>query len=274
MPSKTAPALLAALVMSLAPVSLALTTLAPLARSAEAQEPSQEPAQERIRDRVPEHLQEATEAPEEMEATGEPLDLSTPLPETPLSPALRPAPRTSAAAAWEHKVGIDYTKPDIPAARYQPEGLVTLPDQSTGAAWATLSGPVSLPGWNQTEIEARVDPAQEEGKVGTTLRRSLPISEDVVVTLENGVSVIQSLPHAPQAPRSWASSQALRLDLPSSATSVWVGADISSTDEKWLRSLSAEQKLLGGPVTIKGSIRETAGGDPSKSLTAGFKWTW
>lgn len=269
MPSKTAPALLAALVMSLAPMSLAPMSLALTTRSAEAQEP----AQKRIQDPVPEPMQEATEAPEEMEATGEPLDLSTPLPETPLSPALRPAPRTS-AAVWEHKVGIDYTKPSIPATRYQPEGLVTLPDQSTGAAWATLSGPLSLPGWNQTEIEARVDPAQEEGKVATTLRRSLPISEDVVVTLENGVSVIQSLPHAPQAPRSWASSQALRLDLPSSATSVWVGADISSTDEKWLRSLSAEQKLLGGPVTIKGSIRETAGGDPSKSLSAGVKWTW
>jgi hypothetical protein len=243
--------MLSRIVLALLP---ALTlALAPAAWSAEPQEPAEDPA----------------DAPAEPEVPGEPLDLSTPLPDEPrLPPTLRLAP--PAAPAWEHKVGIDYTKPTMPATQYQPEALVAVPDQSTGAAWATLSGPVSLPGWNQTAIEARVDPAQEEGKVATTLRRSLPLGDELVVTLENGVAVTQ----APQAPRSWASSQGLRLDLPSTATSVWVGADMSSTDEKWLRSLSAEQKLLGGPVSIKGSIRENASGDPSKSLSAGFKWTW
>ncbi len=231
-----------------------------------AQQPAREPAQQPAED--------PADAPAEPETPGEPLDLSTPLPEPKLVPALRLPPPAPSAPLWEHKVGVDYTKPSIPATKYQPESLAAVPDQSTGAAWATLTGPLSLPGWDQTAVEARVDPAQEEGKLATTVRRSLPIGDEVVVTLENGVSVTQALPHVTQAPRGWASSQALRLDLPSSATSVWVGADISSTDEKWLRSLSAEQKLLGGPVSIKGSIRETASGDPSRSLSAGFKWTW
>jgi len=49
---------------------------------------------------------------------------------------------------------------------------------------------------------------------------------------------------------------------------------ISSTDDKWLRTLSAEQKLFGGPVSITGSVSETAAGDISKSLKAGFKRSW
>jgi len=57
-------------------------------------------------------------------------------------------------------------------------------------------------------------------------------------------------------------------------TSVSLGADISSSDDKWLRTLSAEQKLLGGPFSVTGSVSETAGGELSKSLRAGFKRSW
>jgi hypothetical protein len=55
---------------------------------------------------------------------------------------------------------------------------------------------------------------------------------------------------------------------------VSLGADVSSTDDKWLRALSAEQKLFGGPFSVTGSMSETAGGDISKSLRAGFKHSW
>jgi len=49
---------------------------------------------------------------------------------------------------------------------------------------------------------------------------------------------------------------------------------MSSTDDKWLRTLSAEQKLFGGPLSVTGSVSETASGEMSKSLRAGFKRTW
>jgi hypothetical protein len=52
------------------------------------------------------------------------------------------------------------------------------------------------------------------------------------------------------------------------------GADISSIDDKWLRTLSAEQKLFGGPFSVTGSVSETPAGDLSKSLKAGFKRNW
>jgi hypothetical protein len=53
-----------------------------------------------------------------------------------------------------------------------------------------------------------------------------------------------------------------------------LGANISSTDEKWLPSLSTEQKLFGGPFSVTGSVSETPTGETSKSLTAGFKRQW
>ncbi len=73
---------------------------------------------------------------------------------------------------------------------------------------------------------------------------------------------------------SWASSQALHFNILPTDTSVSLGADISSIDDKWLRTLSAEQKLFGGPFSVTGSVSETPAGEISKSLKAGFKQSW
>jgi hypothetical protein len=51
----------------------------------------------------------------------------------------------------------------------------------------------------------------------------------------------------------WATSQALRFNVLPTDTTLSVGADMSSTDDKWLRTLSAEQKLFGGPFSVTGS---------------------
>ena len=161
---------------------------------------------------------------------------------------------------------------------FQPEQLLAgaVPDQSTGVAWATVTAPgMEAPlGWDKTSIETRIDPSQEQSKLGTTLSRSVPVSDDVALTLQNGISVTRSLPNASGQVHGWASSQALRFNFLPTDTSVSLGADISSSDDKWLRTLSAEQKLFGGPFSVTGSVNETAGGDLSKSLRAGFKRTW
>lgn len=36
----------------------------------------------------------------------------------------------------------------------------------------------------------------------------------------------------------------------------------------------AEQKLFGGPFSVSGSVNETASGELSKSIKAGFKHAW
>ena len=206
----------------------------------------------------------------------EPLDLSTPEPEE--LKGIRPLSERPLASPWDSKVGIDYHKPSIPATNFQPEQLTAgaVPDQSAGVAWATVTAPGfgSALGWDQTAIETRVDPAQEQTQLGTKLSRSVPVGEDVSVTLENGVSMSRSLPSGGAQNPGWASSQALRFNVLPTDTIVSIGADISSTDDKWLRTLSAEQKLFGGPFSVTGSVSETPTGDMSKSLRAGFKRTW
>ena len=231
-------------------------------------------------DQADEPENSADEAPLEYMAD-EPVDLSTPEPENGWPTRPKPlAPKPSAAAwdrqAWDGKAGIDYRKPYIPGAEFQPDQLATgaIPDQSTGVAWATITGGQLPLGWDKASIETRIDPSQEQGKVGTTLSRSVPVGDEVSVTLENGVSVTRTLPHVSAPGQGWASSQALRFNILPTDTSVSVGAGISSTEDKWLRSLSAEQKLFGGPVSVTGSVSETSSGDHSKSLRAGFKRTW
>ena len=102
----------------------------------------------------------------------------------------------------------------------------------------------------------------------------MPIDDTVSLTLQNGVSIIRPLPNASGQVHGWASSQALRFNILPTDTSVSFGADISSSDDKWLRTLSAEQKLFGGPFRVTGSVSETGTGDVSKSLKAGFKHNW
>jgi hypothetical protein len=48
---------------------------------------------------------------------------------------------------------------------------------------------------------------------------------------------------------------------------------MSTADEKWRRSIGAEQKLFDG-ISVKGAVSETATGIPDKSISAGFKRSW
>src|SRR5262245_1777830 len=207
-----------------------------------------------------------------------PLDLSTPEPDSGKLKGMTPFADRASALDWNGKAGIDYSKPSIPAVTFQPDQLLAgaVPDQSTGVGWAAITAPgLETPlGWDKAAIDTRVDPSHEQGKLGTTLSRSVPVGDDVSLTLQNGVSMTRSLPNATGPVHSWATSQALRFNFLPTDTSVSFGGDISSTDDKWLRTLSAEQKLFGGPFSVTGSVSETATGDLSKSLKAGFKRTW
>jgi len=51
------------------------------------------------------------------------------------------------------------------------------------------------------------------------------------------------------------------------------GQTLSTSDDKWLRKVGAEQKLFDG-VTVSGSVGETSSGVVNKSFGAGFKRSW
>jgi hypothetical protein len=218
------------------------------------------------------------DAPVDLESM-ELLDLSTPLPpvESDIYKPKMPRAAKPPAVDWNAKVGVDYRTPPIPAAEFRLEQLVAgaVPVQATGVAWANVSAPGL--GWDKTIVDTRVDPLQDEGKLATTLSRSVPVGESFSLTLQNRATVTRTLGNSAlgsEASQVWASSQAVRFNILPTETTVAVDASISSVDDKWLRTLSAEQKLFGGPFSLTGSVAETQSGTPAKSLTAGFKTTW
>jgi hypothetical protein len=185
---------------------------------------------------------------------------------------------------WDARVGADMTvvhqpetltSADLVRQKFSSDGQ---PSQSSGSAWAAITAPGVASIWDKTAIEARVDPSKEQSKLGTSLSKSLPLSEQYSLTLQNGYNVIQQgVTPVPglggHATRNYEVDRSAKLSLTDTGTSLIAGESLSSTDDKWLRKIGAEQKLFGG-VTINGSIGETALGTSNKSLSAGFKRSW
>ena len=150
--------------------------------------------------------------------------------------------------------------------------------QSNGSAWAAITAPGVGAIWDKTAVEARVDAAQEQSKLGTSFSKSLPMNEQYSLTLQNGYNLIQQgivpVPGIVGHPsRNFQTEQTARLNIADTGTSLIAGQTLSSTDDKWLRKIGAEQKLFDG-VSITGSIGETPLGITNRSLAAGFKRSW
>ena len=192
--------------------------------------------------------------------------------------------KQSLSPFWDTRVGVDMTvvgppqtltSADLLRQKISGDGQ---PAQSSGSAWAAITAPGVGSIWDKTAIEARVDPTQEQSKLGTSLSKSLPLGEQYSLTLQNGYNVIQqgivpvpgSIAHHQ---RSYQTEQSAKLSTADTGTSFVAGQSLSSTEDKWLRKIGAEQKLFGG-VTVNGSIGETALGTSNKSLSAGFKTSW
>ncbi len=141
--------------------------------------------------------------------------------------------------------------------------------QSSGTAWAAITAPGVGSIWDKTAIEARVDPAQEQSRLGTSLSKSLPLSEQYSLTLQNGYNLIQQgivpVPGIAGHPaRNFETEQSAKLSIADTGTSFIAGQTLSSADDKWLRKFGAEQKLFGD-LSISGSIAETPLGIANKS---------
>jgi len=170
--------------------------------------------------------------------------------------------------AWDAKVGVDVAAP-----AQLPDAL-PVQTQERGTGWANLAVPAAPLGLDKATIDARVDPQADQGKLSTALSRSVAIGGGVSVTLQNGYAVTQSLANpSGVAPHVYSGDGAVRLELPS-ATALSAGAKLSSSDERLLPSVSAEQKLFDTPLSVTGSISQRATGETDRSITAGFKRSW
>ncbi len=185
---------------------------------------------------------------------------------------------------WDTRIGADMTVTRQPQTLTGSELLSeklanggSVP-QSSGTAWAAITAPGVGSIWDKTAVEARVDPAQEQSKLGTSLSKSLPLSGQYSLTLQNGYNVIQQgivpVPGIAGRPlRNYETEQSAKLSIADTGTSFVTGQTLSTTDDRWLRKIGAEQKLFGD-VSLSASIGETPLGIASKSLTAGFKRSW
>jgi hypothetical protein len=190
--------------------------------------------------------------------------------------------KQSVFSFWDTRIGADMTVTSEP--RTMSELLEqkatnggSLP-QSSGSAWATATAPGAGSIWDKTAVEARVDPGAEQSRIGASLTKSVPLSNDYSLTLQNGYSVNQqgttALPGiGGHISRNYETDQTAKVTITDTGTSITAGQTLSTTDDKWLRKVGAEQKLFDN-VTVSGSVGETSEGAINKSLTAGFKKSW
>ena len=147
--------------------------------------------------------------------------------------------------------------------------------QSSGTAWAAVTAPGVGSIWDKTAVEARIDPAQDQGKLGASMSKSLKLSDQYSLTLLNGYNMTQGFAPMPASAghTAYATEQSAQFGITETGTSFSAGQTLSTTDEKWLRRIGAEQKIVGG-FNISGSIAETPLGIANKSISAGFKQSW
>ncbi len=146
--------------------------------------------------------------------------------------------------------------------------------QSSGTAWAAVTAPGVGSIWDKTALEARIDPAQDQGKLGASMSKSMKLSDQYSLTLQNGYNMTQGFAPMPAAGHTnYATEQSAKFGITDTGTSFSAGQTLSTSDEKWLRRIGAEQKIVGG-FNISGSIAETPLGIANKSISAGFKQSW
>jgi hypothetical protein len=147
--------------------------------------------------------------------------------------------------------------------------------QSSGTAWAAVTAPGVGSIWDKTAVEARIDPAQDQGRLGASMSKSLKLSDQYSLTLQNGYNMTQGFAPMPASAghTAYATEQSAQFGITETGTSFSAGQTLSTSDEKWLRKIGAEQKIVGG-FNISGSIAETPLGIASKSISAGFKQSW
>lgn len=187
--------------------------------------------------------------------------------------------KQSLVPLWDTHVGADFNVGSpSPWPTPLPEKLAT-PSPSSSAAWATATAPGFGAVWDKTALEARLDPAQDQGKLGTSISKSIALDGPATtLSLQGGYSITDpaALPLIAQPPRTQATTsmdQSAKLQFGPSGTSLIAGQTLSSTEERWLKSVGAEQALFGD-ITLSGGLSETAAGGLSKRVAAGFHKTW
>ena len=90
---------------------------------------------------------------------------------------------------WDAKVGADLGLRAAPSLTYSPDPWMagSRDQRSSGAAWASVG---LVP--NFATVDARVDPSNDQGRIGTTFKHIEPLGSRLSVTLQNTYSVTET----------------------------------------------------------------------------------
>lgn len=173
----------------------------------------------------------------------------------------------------ETKMGLDFGLGGRSDVTRDPAKLLERPaDHNSGAGWASMAVPAMPLGFTKAQVDARFDPTAEQSKVGVAVSR--PIGPSFLMTLQNSYAVTSAVPLVPTAHNyNVESGHSVRFDVLSTHTAFSAGTRSSTIDDREFRTISAEQKIIG-PLSISGTVSETATGELDKVLRAGFRTTW
>jgi len=186
---------------------------------------------------------------------------------------------------WDNSVGADLGRSRSGTDDAFDHPLPTARDNAgASAAWASVGVA------NIGSVDARVDPYNEQGKLGGTLKHSIPFGNRFAVTLQDTYSVTETmaqptagpsdlpmmtLPAAPVpgSPQVFGNEKAVRFNILPTGTTLGAGVTTASNDPVTHNTLSAEQKLYG-PLQVTTAVTDFGQATSNKSITAGFKLHW
>jgi hypothetical protein len=188
---------------------------------------------------------------------------------------------------WDAKVGADLGLRAAPSLTYSPDPWKagSANDRGSGAAWASVGVVPSL-----ATLDARVDAGNDQGRVGTTFKHSMPVGSRFSVTVQNSYSVTETFSALSAAapsdipmvtipvpgittPQVWGSEKAAKFDILSTGTSFGAKVANNSTDPVTHNQFSAEQNIYG-PLNVTTAVTDVGQTTVSKSITARFKLNW
>ncbi|MEP7029838.1 MAG: hypothetical protein ABI830_02765 [Pseudolabrys sp.] len=157
-------------------------------------------------------------------------------------------------------------------------------ERNSGAAWASVG---VVPDF--ASVDARVDPSNDQGKIGTTFKHAMQLGGNYSVTLRNSYSVTGTFgtqpagpadlplmmppPATAATPQVWGTERAAKFDILSTGTSFGAKFASTSIDPITHNTLSAEQKLYRG-LNVTTALTDAGQPTASKSISAGYKLKW
>src|SRR5262245_7812882 len=182
---------------------------------------------------------------------------------------------------WSNSIGADLA-PSMMTAYPLPLPTERNNGMPAGAAWASVGVP------NLASVDARVDPTNEQGKVGTAITHSF--GSRFAVTVQGSYSVTEMLGQtssglgdlplmtvpasgAPAVQQVFGNEKAVKFNILPTGTTLGAGFTNASNDPVTHKTFSADQKLYG-PLHVTTAVTDVGQTTSSKSIAAGLKLNW